>query len=410
VAIINSLRYMGDAVRERAGLTEPMTIEQMADAVRAIPQPVVESIEITRNGTYTPPTGVDGFDSVEVEVQGTVDVEPIVLTGNQNNGCSSAIAREYIKLFGDTVSTNRITSATYMFSNYDAEIIPFELNFAGDVSSCTLDGIFTSSAFSTPPKMNNCYPSHLGNMFTQCHYLTHIPDDFFDGFNFKYINNASSAYSGSMAGLFSYCYSLRSLPIEVYRNYNPKASYSYLPYYNAFRHCTCVDEIVGLKVMVTASPVTSDMLYNTFTDCYRLKRIVFETNDDGSPIVVQWKSQTINLSSGVGFSYHEPYITDYASGITADKKVKDDATYAALKNDPDWYTTNNLYSRYDKVSAIETINSLPDTSAYLATAGGTNTIRFNGLSGKNTDGGAINTLTEAEIAVATAKGWTVAYY
>lgn len=64
-------------------------------------------------------------------------------------------------------------------------------------------------------------------------------------------------------------------------------------------------------------------------------------------------------------------------------------------------------SVYNHDSAVETINSLPDTSAYLASAGGTNTIKFKGASGSATAGGAINTLTEAEIAVATAKGWTV---
>lgn len=64
-------------------------------------------------------------------------------------------------------------------------------------------------------------------------------------------------------------------------------------------------------------------------------------------------------------------------------------------------------SVYNHDSAVETINSLPDTSAYLASAGGTNTIKFKGDSGSATDGGAINTLTEEEIAVATAKGWTV---
>jgi hypothetical protein len=95
------------------------------------------------------------------------------------------------------------------------------------------------------------------------------------------------------------------------------------------------------------------------------------------------------------------------SGITADKEVKDDATYQALKNDPDWFTQKLEYSRYNHDSAVATINSLPDTSAYLATAGGTNTIKFKGAAGSATDGGAINTLTEEEIAVAIAKGWTV---
>jgi hypothetical protein len=102
-------------------------------------------------------------------------------------------------------------------------------------------------------------------------------------------------------------------------------------------------------------------------------------------------------------------MTGYSSGITIDKKVIDDATYQALKNDPDWYTFKVEYSRYNHDSAVNTINSLPDTSAYLATAGGTNTIKFNGKSGSKTDGGAINTLTAEEIAVATAKGWTVTF-
>ena len=101
--------------------------------------------------------------------------------------------------------------------------------------------------------------------------------------------------------------------------------------------------------------------------------------------------------------------TYYNSGITADKQVVDDATYQALKNDPDWFTIDVNYSRYNHDSAVNTINSLPDTSAYLAANSGTNTIKFKGESGKLTDGGAINTLTETEIAVATAKGWTVSF-
>ena len=80
-----------------------------------------------------------------------------------------------------------------------------------------------------------------------------------------------------------------------------------------------------------------------------------------------------------------------------------------MKNDPDWWTMKVEYSRYNHDSAVATINSLPDTSAYLATAGGTNTIKFSGAAGSATDGGAINTLTEEEIAVATAKGWTCSF-
>ena len=74
-----------------------------------------------------------------------------------------------------------------------------------------------------------------------------------------------------------------------------------------------------------------------------------------------------------------------------------------------YYGGNPKNSVYNHDSAVETINSLPDTSAYLAEKGGTNTIRFKSDQGANTEGGAIGNLTAEEIAVAAAKGWTVAF-
>jgi hypothetical protein len=129
--------------------------------------------------------------------------------------------------------------------------------------------------------------------------------------------------------------------------------------------------------------------------------------ENGSPRVENWQNQIIDLSSNVGYSTSENkgMITSYNSGITADKEVSNDATYQALKNDADWFTANVAYSRYNHDSAVETINSLPDCSA----SGGTNTIKFTGAAGSSTDGGAINTMTEEEIAVAAAKGWTVSF-
>ena len=155
--------------------------------------------------------------------------------------------------------------------------------------------------------------------------------------------------------------------------------------------------------------MTSNMFYDTFNQCGRLKNITFQTNEDGTPIIVKWKAQTINTRY-CGCSENDTQtnqILNYNSGITADKEVIDDVTYQQLKNDPDWFSRNIAYSRYNHTSAVKTINSLPDASAYLATAGGTNTIVFQGIEGSATDGGATNTLTEEEIAVAAAKGWTV---
>ena len=130
--------------------------------------------------------------------------------------------------------------------------------------------------------------------------------------------------------------------------------------------------------------------------------MTFALKEDGTPYVVKWGGQTIDLSEYVGYSKNKSELMGYNNGITEDKWVNNDATYQALKNDPDWFTTEVAYSRYNHTSAVNTINSLPDTSAY-----GTNTIKFKGASGSATDGGAISNLTEEEIAVATAKGWTV---
>jgi hypothetical protein len=90
------------------------------------------------------------------------------------------------------------------------------------------------------------------------------------------------------------------------------------------------------------------------------------------------------------------------TGKTYDTRITDDATYQALKDNENSWTSDVNYSSYSRTSAVETINSLPDCSAT-----GTNTIKFMGSAGSLTDDGAINTMTAEEIAVATAKGWTV---
>jgi hypothetical protein len=211
--------------------------------------------------------------------------------------------------------------------------------------------------------------------------------------------------------------SLRKIPSWYYaQGINEEStsypSTSYTLYYSGFQNDHSLDELPNLPVLRCAAAQTGNMFNSTFYYCCRAKNITFETQEDGSPYVVKWKSQTIDLATRVGWasSYSDIVSDSYRNnGITADKYVSNDAQYAALKDDPDWFTLSEEYCRYNHDSAVATINSLPDTSAYLATAGGSNTIKFRGTQGSKTDGGAINTLTEEEIAVAAAKGWTVTF-
>ena len=182
------------------------------------------------------------------------------------------------------------------------------------------------------------------------------------------------------------------------------------------------------------TPITSNVWvtysYKTF-----LKEFKFCTNN-GVPYEVKWKNQTFdfahnsysigystnsatsNISHQTRYDYHNHNIFYKDKELTTLEEVQ--ARYNELKNGR-WYAQSSrqityegasrymslLFSRYNHDSAVNTINSLPDTSAYLATAGGTNTIKFRNYQGALTDGGGINDLTPAEIQVATDKGWTV---
>ena len=208
-----------------------------------------------------------------------------------------------------------------------------------------------------------------------------------------------------MTNIFSGCRSIRRIPQNLIDNlFQPvpyNASASYYPYQAQYQYCHALEELRNIPVAYYKSGNTSNLFTGIVSYCGRLKSLTFKTNN-GTPIVTKWKKQTIDLSNYVGYESKVENITNYNSGLTTATQITDDASYQSLKNNPDNWTTLIQYSRYNHDSAVETINSLPDTSAY-----GTNTIKFKGNSGSATDGGAINTLTEAEIAVATAKGWTV---
>ena len=403
MALTDKLSAIGNAIRAKTGGTELLTLDAMPNEIASIQ------------------TGGGG------------EIQPMVLTGDQDYGCSGSIAANYINLYGNTISTKDLANTTYMFYKYQNERIPFEINYRLGVSSNTSYIFSDAEKLTQLPVMNNLKVYNLNNFCSGCYRLKEIPEDFFDSWDFTGLTTATNAYIGECGSMFSYCYSLRSLPLKIFKYMNPKINTSYYQYfYYGFSSCYVLDELADLPLPYTAAQ-NSNMFNTTFNKCYRLKKVTFALQEDGSPMVVSWKSQTIDLST-IG---HEPAnsqadsetwsetiiqqacnnsaILRYNSGITADKIICNVATYALLKDDPDAFCVNSkttnkgYYSRYNKTSAIETINSLPDTSAYLATAGGTNTIKFLGNSGASTDGGAINTMTEEQIAVATAKGWTVTF-
>lgn len=376
MALIEKLEAIGDAIRAKTGKSELLTLDAMPTEIGAIE------------------TG-----------GGELPEEAFVISGNCSYKFGFTSWNWFFDLYKDRITTINITNANSLFNNNaEIEFIPFDINLASNNSQYSCAHIFAGmTKLKTAPYIKGTVES-INNCFYGCYGLKYIPEDWANHIDWSYINSYLYATCGS---IFYDCRSLRHIPASLLSSlWGTGTGANAVPYINMCYGCYTLDELCGLAVH--QGTLTSNRSSSMLNYCYRLKNFTFATNGDGTCKTANWKSQTIDLSSD-GYSYSSSYILDYNSDITADKEVKDDATYQALKDNPDWWTIKVEYSRYNHDSAVETINSLPDTSAYLATAGGTNTIKFKGAAGSATDGGAINTLTEEEIAVATAKGWTVTF-
>lgn len=373
-------------------------------------EPVLESISITANGTYTPEAGIDGYNSVSVNVpqEGAPTAEELTFTGTDlgDNAFSGKLADVVCSKYLDKISFNDIKKINRFGSHMSNHI-----DFSSKTINCSLSvydigDMFLGFSGTALPNVISEKPLPMQNSITGLmngmDYVRYLPASF-DNLDFSLANTSTSWFTTFVSGN-----SLRAIsPAFMSKWYNANTS-GFTPM-GKINRLLSIDELINIPLSNKAGESTS----NQFTDIFRLTRVKnFTYEMDGSqPYVVSWKNQKIDLTNRIGYtdSYYKSDILNYNSGITADKEVSDAATYEALKNDADWFTTDINYSRYNHDSAVATINSLPDTSAYLAANGGTNTITFKGESGKLTDGGAINTLTEEEIAVAVARGWTVSF-
>ena len=378
--LTDKLTNIANAIRQKGGTTEKLTLDAMPTAISALS------------------TGGGGVN---------IPDEAFVISGVCDYWDYKGSWDKLIIACANKWSTSDIVDAQRMFDTSKLETIPFELNFHKAVQRHNTQYMFSECSNLTElPNMNNFIVYDIEYMFNKCSRLRIIPENYADTWNWNYLEKMTGAWVGVQTNIFNGCYSLRSISLNIIKSGNPYATYAYAYFQGGFKYCYALDELNNLPIPYTKAEWTSNAFGETFKNCYRLKNITFALLE-GQPYVVKWKSQDIDLSTNIGYANRKVDILNYNSGITADKEVVDDATYQALKNDADWFTTNIAYSRYNHDSAVATINTLPDTSAYLASGGGTNTIKFKGESGSTTDGGAISSLTPEEIAVATSRGWTV---
>ena len=420
----SSLTSIGNAIRGKTGSSELLSV----------PDGMVAAIESITTG---------GGSAVLPE-------ELKVISGNVQHLFSKNYATLYINAFGKQITTKDLIDAQMFDGNYSIEEVPFDLNIAGGYTNNIFENC---SKLKKIKDINIVNPSNTYNGLSRCFhdcrslkeigvirnpFITHFDDAFYgcNILNYFTIEGAVFENTGlyTLYEAFCNCWGLREVDSSFLKLLRVKRAGGYYGgCTRVFYGCYSIDRIVAFGVPISSSSQThtGNFYIETFNKCYRLDELTFETNDDGTPKELYANNQVIDLSQDVGYCPNSEwqicnkvgdikegqsvpafydYIQPSASSadiwnyqITADKNTED------YYNNKDSWTEDLLYSRYNHRGMVNTINSLPDTSAFLSTNGGTNIIKFKSNQGDSSPWGGASNLTEEEIAVATAKGWTVSF-
>ena len=347
--------------------------------------------------------------ATEIESMSLLDPSLLKFTGNElSYKFYNGKWDNFVTTYGDKIITENITHCPSAFYETNLTKIPFVINFKNETSTCDGNDMFNGADFleEVPVMKGNWRPGNLHNMFKNCKMLREFPEGFAEDWDWSRHTTQTSGYAGNKSEMFVNCYSLRKLPMGLFKYGNPVLNYSYHPL-RSMTNLYALDEIVDMPYPHTVAckgTGYSSFFYQPFENFHRLKTFTFAP-DIG---VKEWANQVLDFTLDVGYApqYNDYTKFKYNAGVEMAAEIKDDASYQLYKDNPNAWVSKQAYSRYNHDSAVATINSLPDCSVYAA-ANGNNTIKFEGASGELTDGGAINTLTDAEIAVAAAKGWTV---
>ena len=369
--ITDKLTSIANAIREKGGTTDKLTLDAMPNAIATLPS-----------------GGGSGDDGVPNPIEYTGDCSSLFI-GTRNLWI--------LENFLERIEIKKVSTASSMFMNNTALKLP-AVSQQGSYTNWT--GAFNGSAAREIGAITNFYPTYCNNMFQNCYYLRNCPEFI----NPKLFAVNSTGYNhGSM---FNRCYSLRNVDEELMKCIQTKSTTSYNAYYNLFNYCVSLDEVKNINPM-NATTMSMNTFSSTFNYCCRLKRITFALQENGTPYTVSWSAQTIDLSKYTGWAgaaNSDTYILNYNSGITAADEDSD------WSNNPNYWSKQFMNSRFNHTSAVELINTLPDASAYLEEKGSANnTIKFYTNAGSATPGGSVSALTEEEIAVAAAKGWSIGY-
>ena len=363
---------IADAIRLKTETTDKITPENMPSMIEGITTGGnVMELSITSNGTYRAPEGIDGYTPVIVNVpqDGSPPAEALIIAGDCNNRFANGGWDWFVRQYASQMTTNNIINAEFMFNGCKATFTA-DINLADTTSSIEMGSMFASSNMTTYPNIYGI-AGNLGNFFSgaDCEYI----NNFWENIDWSWYENIEegNGWDGNRGWTFGNCLYLKNAPVGFLAHGSPNPWGSNSVYYHTFYQCLELEEILDMPVPHNFIEGT-DGLDGFVDNCVKLRRLTFALGDDGNPINVKWGGQTLNLSGRVG----------------------------GWDNPPDRV--------YNLTSAIETIHTLPDASNWINEGNDMNIIKFSPDAGSNT-GGRIGDMSEEDIAVAVAKGWTVAF-
>lgn len=377
MALTNKLSAIGDAIREKTGKTELLTLDAMP----------LEIASITTGGG-----GSEDCNGLHIPE------EALLITGDCSNRFIGNGWNWFIELCGDKIQATGITDMyNFAYNNTNIKRFPFWI-FCVYNFPINLNGAFCNCAdLREPPIFSNVQPQGMFNAFNNCHRLVRFPGDYWDnGWDWSFVNNASQ-YEVEYDSMFNCCYSLRYVPGFKQSQINPRSEYPIYLY--GFTNCHVIDEIY-LPVYNEAE-YWDNKFIETFDNCNRLSLVQFNTNEDGSPIQCPgWHCQTLDFRNQVGYTDNPWNILNYSDihGITEANK-----NYEYGYSGTNYWTDELHRSCFNYGSAFLLIESLPDCSA-----GTDNMVIFDPVAGSML-GAMISDLTEEDIAIAVSKGWTISY-
>ena len=273
-----TLTGIADAVREKKGTTDLIQVSNLATEISNIQGGgTVEELTITSNGTYNPPTGIDGYAPVVVNVpqDGSPPAEAFVLTGDCSGMFQKNNWKWFLDMYGKQITTNNVSDISNMFSSSSSyEEIPIDIiNMrAGNPYMSSI--FYDCSNLTKVPKIkftNIPYnPPQMYGMFRYCSRLRELPNDYFTSMIDDWDTPNKATSGGAKGNLFESCHSLRTHPDMTCFEQN----YAYCNlYYYIFKSCYSLDEVSNYPVL--PATLTSNTFNQAFSYCYRLKNMTF---------------------------------------------------------------------------------------------------------------------------------------